>query len=60
LETQSGEILGETARRHTSVEFVGFLEEIVASQPKGKGIHVIADNLLDTLLRWASRAFHTI
>ena len=45
LETQSGEILGKTARRHTSAEFVNFLEEIVASQPAGKMIHVIADNL---------------
>ena len=45
LETQSGEILGKTARRHTSAEFVSFLEEIVASQPVGKAIHVIADNL---------------
>ena len=45
LETQSGEILGKTARRHTSAEFVGFLSDIVASQPAGKAIHVIADNL---------------
>lgn len=45
LETQSGEILGKTAKRHTSSEFVSFLEEIVASQPAGKSIHVIADNL---------------
>jgi transposase len=45
LETQSGEILGKTARRHTSAEFVSFLEDIVASQPSGKPIHVIADNL---------------
>ena len=45
LETQSGEILGKTARRHTSAEFVSFLEDIVASQPVGKLIHVIADNL---------------
>lgn len=45
LETQSGEILGKTARRHTSAEFVSFLEDIVASQPLGKVIHVIADNL---------------
>jgi transposase len=45
LETQSGAILGKTARRHTSAEFVSFLEEIVASQPAGKVIHVIADNL---------------
>jgi len=45
LETQSGAILGQTARRHTSAEFVSFLEDIVASQPSGKVIHVIADNL---------------
>ena len=45
LETQSGAILGKTARRHTSAEFVSFLEDIVASQPAGKLIHVIADNL---------------
>lgn len=45
LETQSGEILGKTAHRHTSAKFVEFLLEIVASQPVGKEIHVIADNL---------------
>lgn len=45
LETQSGEILGKTAARHTSAEFVDFLAQIVASQPVGKAIHVIADNL---------------
>lgn len=45
LETRSGEILGKTAKRHTSSEFVSFLEAIVASQPTGKAIHVIADNL---------------
>jgi len=45
LETRSGEILGRTAQRHTSAEFVAFLEEIMASQPAGKEIHVIADNL---------------
>ena len=45
LETHSGAILGKTAQRHTSAEFVSFLKEIVASQPTGKAIHVIADNL---------------
>jgi transposase len=45
LETQSGAILGKTAPRHTSAEFVAFLQEIVASQPAGKAIHVIADKL---------------
>jgi transposase len=45
LDTQSGEILGKTARHHTSAEFVAFLAEVVASQAAGKEIHVIADNL---------------
>jgi transposase len=45
LETQSGEILGKTARHHTSAEFVGFLTDVVATQPAGKEIHLIADNL---------------
>jgi transposase len=45
LETQSGEILGKTARHHTSAEFVSFLGDVLASQPAGKEIHVIADNL---------------
>ncbi len=43
--TKTGEVLGKTAERHTSAEFVAFLTDIVANQPKGKEIHVIADNL---------------
>jgi transposase len=43
--TKTGEVLGRTAQRHTSAEFVAFLTDIVANQPKGKQIHVIADNL---------------
>jgi hypothetical protein len=38
---QTGEVLGKTAQRHTSVEFT----DIVVNQPRGKEIHVIADNL---------------
>jgi transposase len=34
-----------TVPRHTSAAFVEFLGEIVASQPKGREIHVILDNL---------------
>jgi transposase len=45
LNTKSGEVMGQTAPRHTSAAFVAFLAEIVASQPKGRAIHVIADNL---------------
>jgi transposase len=43
--TKTGEVLGKTAARHTSAEFVAFLTDIVANQPRGKEIHVIADNL---------------
>lgn len=43
--TKTGEVLGKTATRHTSAEFVAFLTDIVANQPRGKEIHVIADNL---------------
>jgi transposase len=43
--TKTGEVLGKTAARHTSAEFVAFLSDIVVNQPRGKEIHVIADNL---------------
>ena len=43
--TKTGEVLGKTATRHTSAEFVAFLSDIVANQPRKKEIHVIADNL---------------
>ena len=43
--TRTGAVLGKTAERHTSAEFVAFLCDIVANQPRGKEIHVIADNL---------------
>ena len=45
LETQSGLVLGKTAERHTSDEFVAFLEQIVSSQRRDREIHIIADNL---------------
>lgn len=45
LETRDGTVLGRTAARHTTEEFVGFLDQIVASQPAGREIHIIADNL---------------
>ena len=38
-------MLGKTAARHTSAEFVAFLADIVVNQPAAKEIHVIADNL---------------
>ena len=35
--TKTGEVLGKTATRHTSAEFVAFLTDIVANQPKRQG-----------------------
>ncbi len=43
--TKTGKVLGKTAARHTSPEFVAFLTDLVVNQPRGKEIHVIADNL---------------
>jgi transposase len=43
--TKTGEVLGKTAARHTSAEFVAFLADICAHQPNGTEIHVICDNL---------------
>ena len=40
-----GEVIGKTVARHTSQEFVAFLTEVVAHQPAGTELHVIADNL---------------
>jgi transposase len=45
LETQTGAVLGKTAARHTTDEFVDFLDQIVTSQPRQREIHIIADNL---------------
>jgi transposase len=45
LNTQTGEVLAKASARHTSAEFVDFLAKIVDSQPPGREIHVIADNL---------------
>jgi transposase len=45
LDTRTGEVLGKTSPRHTSTEFVEFLDQILTSQPPGREIHIIADNL---------------
>ncbi len=45
LDTLSGEVYGKTATRHTSAEFVKFMEELVDRQPRRREIHVILDNL---------------
>jgi len=45
LNPQTGEVVGQTAPRHTSQEFVAFLGDVLASQPTGREIHIILDNL---------------
>jgi DDE superfamily endonuclease len=45
LNTKSGKVLGQTAAHHTTEELVAFLGQIVALQPRGREIHIIADNL---------------
>src|SRR5712692_9046185 len=44
LEVPSGKVFGRCAPRHTSVEFVEFLDQAVVAQRR-KTIHVILDNL---------------
>jgi transposase len=44
LNPQTGEVMGQTATRHTSQEFVAFLEELIATQPIEREVHVILDN----------------
>jgi transposase len=45
LNPRTGEVVGQTAARHTSTDFVQFLTTVVASQPRGREIHIILDNL---------------
>jgi transposase len=45
LNPQTGEVIGQTTPRHTSQEFVAFLQEVVSTQPAEREIHVILDNL---------------
>jgi transposase len=45
LEVKTGKVLGKTAPRHTSAEFIDFLGEVVASAKWSREIHIILDNL---------------
>jgi hypothetical protein len=45
---KTGEVFGHTAPRHTSQEFVDFLEEVVDTQPAQREVHVILDNFQRT------------
>ncbi len=45
LNTKTGQVVGQTAPRHTSEEFVAFLGAVVAGQPASQEVHIILDNL---------------
>src|ERR1700704_4384370 len=45
LNTRTGEVVGHTATRHTSAEFVDFLQTVVETQPRRRAVHIIVDNL---------------
>jgi transposase len=45
LDVKTGEVHGKTARRHTSADFVAFLNDIVKKIPAGKDVHIVLDNL---------------
>jgi transposase len=45
LDVKTGEVLGKTAARHTSADFINFLAHIVGKTPAGKDIHIVLDNL---------------
>jgi len=45
LNTHTGEVLGSAVPRHTSEDFVTFLQSVVETQPPRREIHVIVDNL---------------
>jgi transposase len=44
LEVATGRVEGMTATSHSSPVFVRFLDQLVATQPTGQEIHIIADN----------------
>jgi transposase len=61
LSTKTGKVQGKTAARHTSEEFVAFLEQVVEQCPLSQEIHIILDNLSahKTKLVQAFLAAHT-
>ncbi len=44
LDAQSGKVIGQTHRRHRSIEFRKFLDGIDASVPADRDVHIIMDN----------------
>jgi transposase len=46
LDVKTGKVLGKTAPRHTSAEFVDFLNQIVTHAKWAGEVHIVLDNLL--------------
>lgn len=44
LEVATGRVQGRTAQRHTALEFLDFVQEVVAGQPRRRELHFILDN----------------
>lgn len=45
LDVKTGKVQGKTAERHTSAEFVSFLEQVISGCNPRREIHIILDNL---------------
>lgn len=45
LDVKTGKVEGKTAARHTSAEFVAFLEQLVGRTKWAQEIHIVLDNL---------------
>ena len=45
LDVKTGKVVGKTASRHTSIEFVDFLKEVVATAKWAREVHIVLDNL---------------
>jgi transposase len=62
LEVATGRVEGMTATSHSSPIFVRFLDQLVATQPKRREIHIIADNFAahktKTVLTWLAAHPH--
>src|ERR1700722_12300187 len=45
LEVKTGKVHGQTAKRHTSAEFIAFLSQLLNQTRWAKEIHIVLDNL---------------
>lgn len=50
LDIKTGKTHGKTSRRHTSADFLAFLQEIVDTTAARREIHIVPDNLSAPLL----------